>query len=135
MSKRRDNSIWYDRKRTLFGLPLSFTKYELTDDRLFIEEGFFNTIYNEVRLYRITDVQLTRSLLQKMFGVGTIIVHSSDASLKNFEIKSIKKSNNIIEILSKQVEIQRKEHRVYAREIVDNDIDDEDLDDDDNNII
>ena len=134
MSKRRDNSIWYDRKRTLFGLPLSFTKYELTDDRLFIEEGFFNTIYNEVRLYRITDVQLTRSLLQKMFGVGTIIVHSSDASLKNFEIKSIKKSNNIIEILSKQVEIQRKEHRVFAREIVDNDIDDEDLDDD-NNII
>ena len=134
MSKRRDNSIWYDRKRTLFDLPLSFTKYELTDDRLFIEEGFFNTIYNEVRLYRITDVQLTRSLLQKMFGVGTIIVHSSDASLKNFEIKSIKNSNNIIEILSKQVEIQRKEHRVFAREIVDNDIDDEDLDDD-NNII
>lgn len=134
MSKRRDNSIWYDRKRTLFGLPLSFTKYELTDDRLFIEEGFFNTIYNEVRLYRITDVQLTRSLLQKMFGVGTIIVHSSDASLKNFKIKSIKNSNNIIEILSKQVEIQRKEHRVFAREIVDNDIDDEDIDDD-NNII
>ena len=65
MSKRRDTSIWYDRKRTLFGLPLSFTKYELTDDRLFIKEGFFNTIYNEVRLYRITDVQLTRSLLQK----------------------------------------------------------------------
>ena len=41
---------------------------------------------------------------------------------------------NIIEILSKQVEIQRKEHKVFAREIVDNDIDDEDIDDD-NNII
>ena len=52
---------WTDRKRTLFGLPLSFTKYTLTEERFFIEKGFFNSTEDEVRLYRIQDVQLKRT--------------------------------------------------------------------------
>jgi len=44
-------------------------------------------VENEVRLYRILDVQMTRNLGQKMFGLGSINVHSSDASLKDFTIK------------------------------------------------
>ena len=60
--------IWSDRKRTIFGLPLSFTKYSLTNDRLFIQTGLFTTVEDEVRLYRIMDVKLTRTLGQKLFG-------------------------------------------------------------------
>ena len=82
--------IWKDRKRTLFGLPLSFTKYSLEEDRLFIETGFFNSVENEVRLYRIMDLQLSRTLGQKMFGLGTIKVKSADKTLGDFEIKNIK---------------------------------------------
>ena len=57
--------IWSDRKRTLFGLPLSFTKYRLTEDRLFIEKGFLSKNEDEVRLYRILDLSLNRSLGQR----------------------------------------------------------------------
>ena len=79
--------LWKDRKRGFLGLPLSFTKYSLTKERLFVETGFINSVENEVRLYRILDVQMTRTLGQKMFGLGSINVHSSDASLKDFTIK------------------------------------------------
>ena len=75
-----NNVIWSDRKRTLFGLPLSFTKYTLTEDRLFIQTGLFTTTEDEVRLYRIMDVKLTITLVQKIFGVGTIKVSSADDS-------------------------------------------------------
>lgn len=85
------NVIWSDRKRTLFGLPLSFTKYTLTEDRLFVQTGFFTTVEDEVRLYRILDVKLTRTLGQKIFGVGTIQVCSADKSMADFEIVSVKK--------------------------------------------
>ena len=36
---RKMNYIWQDRKRTFLGLPWSFTKYMLTEDRLFVEKG------------------------------------------------------------------------------------------------
>ena len=66
------NIIWKDRKRPIFGLPLSFTKYTLLEDKLLIDTGLFSTKQEEVKLYRIMDVTLKRSFIQKIFGVGTI---------------------------------------------------------------
>ena len=117
--------VWQDRKRTIFGLPLSFTKYSLSQERLFINTGFLNTVENEVRLYRVLDVQLTRSLGQRIFGVGTIVVHSSDKSMKDFEIKSVKNSKKVKELLSEFVEKQRDDKRVYGREYMGDDFDED----------
>ena len=44
--------IWKDRKRVL-GMPLSFTPYSMTEDRLFISVGFFTLKDDEVLLYRV----------------------------------------------------------------------------------
>ncbi|MFR6538793.1 MAG: PH domain-containing protein [Lachnospiraceae bacterium] len=110
------NVIWSDRKRTLFGLPLSFTKYTLTEERLFIQTGLFTTVEDEVRLYRILDVKLTRTLGQKIFGVGSIHVCSADKSMADFEITSVKNSADVKEKLSELVEKNRIEKRVMNRE-------------------
>lgn len=110
------NVIWSDRKRTLFGLPLSFTKYTLTEERLFIQTGLFTTVEDEVRLYRILDVKLTRTLGQKIFGVGSIHVCSADKSMVDFEITSVKNSADVKEKLSELVEKNRVEKRVMNRE-------------------
>ena len=118
---------WKDRKRiTFFGLPFSFTKYSLSEDRLFIEKGFFNTTYDEVRLYRISDTQLVRTLGQKIFGLGTIKVDSYDKNLGRFEIKNIRKSKEVKEMLSSFVETEREKKRVMSREILDSDDHEED---------
>lgn len=110
------NVIWSDRKRTLFGLPLSFTKYTLTEERLFIQTGLFTTVEDEVRLYRILDVKLTRTLGQKILGVGSIHVCSADKSMADFEITSVKNSADVKEKLSELVEKNRVEKRVMNRE-------------------
>ena len=34
--------VWTDRKRIVFGLPWTFTKYSLTKEKLLIETGIFN---------------------------------------------------------------------------------------------
>ena len=122
------NILWHDRKRH-FGLPLSFTKYSMSEDRLFVETGFFNLVQNEVRLYRILDLQLKRSLGQRLFGVGSIFVSSSDKNLGTFEIRNVKNSANVKEMLSVQVEQQREAKRVVGREYMGGDIDFEDEDD------
>lgn len=112
------NYIWSDRKRTLFGLPLSFTKYRLTEDRLFIEKGFLSKKEDEVRLYRILDLSLNRSLGQRIFGVGTIHCYSADKSMKEFDILSVKKSKDVKEMLSEMVEKQRDLKHVTNREFM-----------------
>lgn len=115
------NIVWKDRKRIIFGLPWSFTKYSLSDDRLFISTGFLSTKEDEVRLYRIMDISLNRTLGQRMFGLGTIKCCSADKTLGDFEIKNIKKSKDVKEILSEMVEEERNRKKVTSREFIDHD--------------
>ncbi len=107
---------WYDRKRLWCGLPWTFTKYGMSDDRLFVQTGLFNTREMEVRLYRVLNLRLDRSLSQRIFGLGTIHVDSSDRDLNCFELKNIRDCQGVKELLSEQVEIERKRNRVYSRE-------------------
>ena len=123
------NFIWKERKRNALGLPWTFTKYALTDDRLFITSGLLKTVEDEVRLYRIMDLSLSQTLSQKIFGIGTIQVSSADKSMKDFEIKNIKKPREVKEQLSKLVEENRDKKRVSNREFMGEDADFGDDDD------
>ena len=100
--------LWKDRKRILFlGLPWSFTRYSVSKDRFFISKGFFSVKDDEVRLYRIMDISLERSFMQRLVGVGTIKVCSGDKTMGDFEIKNIKRPKATKELLSDLVEKQR----------------------------
>ena len=68
--------LWEDRKRPFLGLPISFTKYRLSEDRLFINTGFFTLKEDEIRLYRILDIEFTATLYQRIFGIGTLRIKS-----------------------------------------------------------
>ena len=112
----------------VLGLPLSFTTYELDEERLFIRSGVFTRIEDEIRLYRIIDLTLKQTLWQRIFKVGTIHCCSSDSSTKEFDIISVKKPREVREQLSQLVEEQREKKRVYSREFMNID-NDEDMDD------
>ena len=123
--------VWKDRKRTFLGLPLSFTVYSLDGERLFIKTGVLNVNEDEVRLYRIKDISLRRSFGQRLLGLGTIHCCSSDATLKEFDIRNIKKPREVRELLSQMIEAERQKKRVRSLESLDNRDDDEDDDFDD----
>lgn len=111
------NIIWSDRKRlTFLGLPLTFTKYSLSEECLFIQTGCFTINEDEVKLYRITDIGLKRGFIQRIFGLGTLKINSADKTLGDFEIKNIKQSKEVKNLISKQVEIERDRKRVGSRE-------------------
>lgn len=111
--------IWRERKRTLFGLPLSFTVYKLTGEKLLIESGFLSKKEEEIRLYRILDLTLKRPFGQRIWGLGTIHCCTADRSTPEFDILRIKDSSRIRNMLSDMVEQQREEKRIAAREFMD----------------
>ncbi len=121
--------LWKDKKRTLFGLPLSFTSYAFDSERFYLNRGFLTQTSDEVRLYRIMDISMRQTLGQRIFGVGTLHCESGDKTLGHFDIKSIKKPREVMEQLSSLVEKERDRKRVTSREYLHDDAADDDNDD------
>ena len=123
--------LWKDRKRWL-GMPITFTRYALSEDRLFVSEGFLNIKDDEILLYRIRDIDTQRNLWQRIFGVGTVTVVSSDKTMPTLVLKNVKDPVFVKELLHKQVEEMKIKRRVRLGEIMTSNMsdDDSDLDDD-----
>ena len=122
--------IWQDRKRYL-GMPLSFTRYGMSEDRLFISVGFLNIKDDEILLYRVRDIDTARTLWQRLFGVGTVTVMSSDKTMPTIVLKNIKNPVEVKEMIHSQVEDVKLKRRVRIGEIMGEGLDDDNnLDDD-----
>lgn len=115
--------LWKDRRR-IFGMPITFTRYSLSEDRLFVKKGLLNLEEEEVLLYRVRDLSLKRTLGQRIFGVGSVLVHSSDQSIPHLLLKNIKKSDEVKELIHQQVEKMKIERKIRIGELMD-DNDDE----------
>ena len=128
--------IWTDKKRTLFGLPLSFTRYYLTEDKFITRKGFLNVEEDELDLYRVTDKKLVLPAFQRMVKCGTIILHVKDVDTPIKEIHCIKKPRDVLALLDKHINDARDKYRVRGRDMVGadgfHDHDDSDFIDDDN---
>ena len=109
--------LWHDRKR-YFGLPISFTKYRLSEDRLFRETGLLNTKEEEVLLYRVRDLELNISLFQRIFGVGTICVHSSDKTSAHLDVMNVKNPREVKELIYQNVEAAKEKRRMRTTELL-----------------
>ena len=131
MALKGEKYLWNDKKRIL-GIPMTFTRYALSDDRLFLETGAFNIKDEETLLYRIRDISMTRSFWQRIFGVGTVKIASTDKTSPDIILKNIKDPGNVKEMIHNRVEKVKIERRVHIGEFSTIDIDDDAFDDIDN---
>lgn len=121
---KKNNLIWKDRKRFM-GMPITFTRYGLSKSRLFLSVGLLSVQDDEVLLYRVRDLTVKRSLWQRLFGVGTITVKSSDRTTPTLLLKNIKDPMSVKELIHQQVEEAKDKRRVRVGEIMTTDVDDE----------
>lgn len=128
MAFKGNEYFWKDRKRYL-GLPLSFTRYALSHDRLFLSVGFFSVKDDDILLYRIRDISVKRTLWQRLFGVGTVTVQSSDKTHPTLELKSVKNPMQVKETLHDLVEEMKQKRRMRFGEIMGSGYDENELDD------
>lgn len=112
-----------------FGLPWTFTTYEIDEEGIVIDTGFFNKEENDCYMYKVQDVTLKRSLMERMFGLGTVICHTGDVTHKTLELIHIKRSKEVKDYILKASEEARLRRRTVSTLNIDADGDmDEDVD-------
>ncbi len=114
-SKEEAPKIWIDRARWA-GVPI-FTMYTLTSERIYVKTGIFNLREEELLLYRVLDITLRQSLLERILGLGTVLIYAVDATDPVLALNSIKNPRNVRQIISELVESRRRESGIRGKEM------------------
>lgn len=112
--------LWKDRKRHL-GMPISFYRYYIVKKegewvKFFRHKGFLSAIIDEINVYRCYDVTLHVSLVDRIFGTGTIEIASNDANCPMFHLRHIKHPYKVRDLISSLIEIERKKKHIGVTE-------------------
>ncbi len=120
MPKSKDGIeyLWTDKKRTLFGLPLSFTRYYLTETRFITRVGFLTVQEDEIDIYRITDKKMKLPLFQRLFGCGSIILFSKDVDTPEKEIRAIKNPRQVSDLITACINEQRDRFNIRGKDMM-----------------
>lgn len=101
-----------ERKRWLFlGLPFTFTKYIVKEDVLTIDSGLFKTTENDCYMYKIQDVELITSFMEKLFKLGTVVCYTGDTTHPKLYLNHIRNARAIKDFILQESEQARLKRR------------------------
>lgn len=101
-----------EKKRTAFlSLPIYFTTYTITEELLTIKEGLLKITENDCYLYKIQDVTLTKTLIERMFGLSTITCHTGDTTNPIIKLEHIKNGDMIKDFILRTSDEMRLKRR------------------------
>lgn len=104
--------VYKERKRILFlGLPWTFTKYIITDEMITVDKGFLKVEENDCYMYKVQDVKLTATLMQRMFKLGTVTCYTGDVTNPQLVFQNVKHAREIKNYLLKASEEARIKRR------------------------
>lgn len=101
-----------EKKRWLFfGLPFTFTHYMITEDLITSSVGLLRKVENDCYMYKIVDVRLETSLLERLFGLGTVHCFSKDVTDPDLKLLHIRNAREIKNFILRQSEEERMRRR------------------------
>ena len=121
MHEEDEDEVKYcERKRLLFfGLPWTFTKYTITPSMLTIDQGLLKTEENDCYMYKVIDVRLETTLMERILGIGTIHCFTGDVTDPDLKLQHIKNAKEIKDFILKQSEQERLKRKTLNMQHLD----------------
>lgn len=94
---------------SLTWLKTASTSYHFAKGRLTWRTGLLSRSAESLELYRIADVTMRQSLLQRMFGVGRIVLNSADANHREIVMEGVPGPDRFRDWLTDAVQQARRE--------------------------
>lgn len=111
--KRKEEIIWQGGPFRFTALFKSLTqRYVATSERLKIDYGLLSRQTEEIELFRVQDLSVERSLFDRIFGVGNIVIHSGDATGGTTILYDIRDAEHVKDLIRKASRVERQRHRV-----------------------
>lgn len=119
---------YIEKKRTKFlALPICFTTYFIDEEKLTIKSGFLSITEDDALMYKIQDVRLSKTLMERLFRTGTITCFTGDTTHPELKLIHIKNASEIKDYILKASEEARiKRRTIHSLDIADGSIDDND---------
>ncbi|MBT1171697.1 PH domain-containing protein [Bifidobacterium sp. SO4] len=109
--------LWAQRKRNWCRTPFTFTTYTLTNDEIAVKSGILRETYDVTKLFRVVDLTVTRTLLQRLFGLSTITLETRDQSSGGqLVLRNVIHGFEVRRVIQRAVDQSRNVNRVSARE-------------------
>ena len=89
-------------------LKTRFTSYEMDSERFRIKKGILNQNIEETELYRIKDYSIFKPFFLRIFGLGHLVLTTSDKNNKYVRILAVKEVESLKDMIRNQVEKRRK---------------------------
>lgn len=101
-----------ERKRWLFlGLPFTFTRYIIKENVLTIDSGLLKKVENDCYMYKVQDVELVTTLMERIVGIGTVICYTGDTTHPKLILSHIKNARAIKDFILEASEQARMRRR------------------------
>jgi uncharacterized membrane protein YdbT with pleckstrin-like domain len=91
--------------------------YQVTTQRIRVRKGIFTKRTEELELYRAKDTALVEPFWYRMFGVGNVIVTTTDVSTPSLTLEGMPHAGSLREEIRKNIEICRDKKRVRLAEL------------------
>lgn len=100
-------------------LKVKCTNFRLSTQRLRIETGILSRDYDDLEIYRVKDITLTQPFIQRIVGLGTIRLITSDVSHPTVDLAAIADPQVVRDLIRDTVEKMRRERGVRELDIAD----------------
>jgi uncharacterized membrane protein YdbT with pleckstrin-like domain len=93
---------------------LRSTMYRVTNQRVLVEQGVFSKTVDEIDLRYVDDSTFTQSLVERILGIGSVTLISSDKSSPRYVLRSIRDPRGVREMIRAEA-YQTSQRQIFTR--------------------